>query len=1159
MNKILQKTIKSSLIIAAFILVILLITGLVLILDWPWWTAFPLLLLLIGVIVGAVFLKKILLRKKEQQFVDQIVSQDAMQINSMAGRDKQASQLLQEQWKESIERLKQSHLKKLGNPLYVLPWYLIIGESGSGKTTAIKSARLSSPFADAAQVSGLSGTRNCDWWFFEQAVIIDTAGRYAVPVNEETDKEEWRKFLTLLAKYRKKEPLNGLIVTLSADKLLSASAADLEQEGLLIRARIDELMQGLGAKFPVYLMVTKCDLIKGMTQFFDKLPDKVVDQAMGLVNQQPAKTPPSFWSQAVETIGTRLRNLLLRIVHDTPAQKVDPALILFPFEFERLSKGLQAFMGKAFQENPYQETPIMRGIFFTSGRQEGTPYSHFLHKLGLIDEREVLPGTSKGLFLHDFFAKILPTDRGIFAPTRKAIEWNRLTRNLGLTSWVAFVLALCGLLSFSFVKNLKTMREVPKQFLQAPVLQGDLLTDVITLNQYKQAILKVEERNDNWWIPRFGLNESNKVEARLKQRFDQQFQKGFLQPLDRKMTVRMADFTPVTSDKIISRHISHLVRRINLIKTRLKTDDRQTLFAMPKASFLVLLSNENSRLIPEINKKTADMYLYYLLWNHDNSGINLEMNNLRNWLKHTLAVKKYELNWLITWANAQESLKPITLQDFWGGSKQISPAVIIQPAFTQDGKKLIDNFMGELEEALPEPGATLIAAQKIRFSTTYRQAFFADWRSFSVDFHQGSSGLAGYNEWFSMAQKITSLQGPYLTFLTTAAEELSPFVAGKEDFPPWADLISRYPAVRKQAGTLAKSSGGSFFSKAEIKSKQLIKGFSRKLDASETKNALEHQMQAAQACLSYQNALQKAVPLLSPRKAAYGAAAAVFNGDKSELTSAVQAASRLRTNMTSGRENEDVFWKLINGPINFLWDFTRTETSCYLQKRWEKDVFANVQDIHDPERLRKLLMDQNGYAIQFLKGPAAPFISTRPRQGYYAVRALGKTIPFQPGFLNFLTKGITSTLSARASYDVSIKGLPTDVNAAAATKPYATVLTLQCASETTKLSNFQFPIMKKFRWLPGSCGDVLFEIKVGNLTLTKQYKGSQGFPDFLNDFKTGQHLFYPNDFPQSKDALQHMGIKYIKVNYRFRGNQPVLKLLQASPRVVPSRIGQCWE
>ena len=91
------------------------------------------------------------------------------------------------------------------------------------------------------------GTRNCDWWFFEQAIILDTAGRYAIPVDEGRDKEEWQRFLNLLVKYRRKEPLHGLIVAISADKLLEATSEALGDEGYQIRRRIDELMRALGA------------------------------------------------------------------------------------------------------------------------------------------------------------------------------------------------------------------------------------------------------------------------------------------------------------------------------------------------------------------------------------------------------------------------------------------------------------------------------------------------------------------------------------------------------------------------------------------------------------------------------------------------------------------------------------------------------------------------------------------------------------------------------------------------------------------------------------------------------------------------------------------------------------------------------------------------
>ena len=131
-------------------------------------------------------------------------------------------------------------------------------------------------------------------------------------------------------------------------------------------------------------------------------------------------------------MGERLRNLRILLIHQPGAKGVDPGLLLFPEEFENLKSGLQAFMKGAFQENPYQETPILRGLFFSSGRQEGSPYSHFLNALGLIGEKEVLPGTSKGLFLHDFFAKVLPKDRGLFAPTKRALQWRILDKK----SWL---------------------------------------------------------------------------------------------------------------------------------------------------------------------------------------------------------------------------------------------------------------------------------------------------------------------------------------------------------------------------------------------------------------------------------------------------------------------------------------------------------------------------------------------------------------------------------------------------------------------------------------------------------------------------------------------------------------------------------------------------
>jgi len=227
MRETVQKICKVSLVIVACTLLVLMVVGIVLFVGWPWWVALFLLLLLAGLFVGVIFLRKLWLRKRERNFVRDISEEDAARLKALSAGENSEVRELRDRWKKAIETLRKSHLKKQGNPLYVLPWYMVIGESGSGKTTSLSSARLATPFADLGRVRGVSGTKQCDWWFFEQAVVLDTAGRYAIPVNGDRDRDEWRKFLSLLLKYRRKEPLNGLIVTVAADRLLKSHTDEL--------------------------------------------------------------------------------------------------------------------------------------------------------------------------------------------------------------------------------------------------------------------------------------------------------------------------------------------------------------------------------------------------------------------------------------------------------------------------------------------------------------------------------------------------------------------------------------------------------------------------------------------------------------------------------------------------------------------------------------------------------------------------------------------------------------------------------------------------------------------------------------------------------------------------------------------------------------------
>src|SRR5204863_2828223 len=131
------------------------------------------------------------------------------------------AQVLAQRLRDAVDKLKAAPGRRGGwlgaNPLYELPWYVFVGAPGSGKTTALLNAGLQFVLDETGgAVKGVGGTRNCDWWFTRDAVLIDTAGRYALQESDkDVDAAAWDNFLSLLRRTRPRRPINGVLLTVN--------------------------------------------------------------------------------------------------------------------------------------------------------------------------------------------------------------------------------------------------------------------------------------------------------------------------------------------------------------------------------------------------------------------------------------------------------------------------------------------------------------------------------------------------------------------------------------------------------------------------------------------------------------------------------------------------------------------------------------------------------------------------------------------------------------------------------------------------------------------------------------------------------------------------------------------------------------------------------
>ncbi|MFK8031251.1 MAG: type VI secretion system membrane subunit TssM [Gammaproteobacteria bacterium] len=419
---------------------------------------------------------------------------------------------LENEFGKAVEALESDKGSKGKRSLVELPWYMVLGPSGVGKTELLRTSGLEFPYEGDTQkkyLSGAGGTLNCKWWLTREAILLDTAGRYVLQdQNREADGAEWNRFLELLRRHRKRQPLNGIIAVISADDVLQdyrTNSEALRSEALRLRQRIQELQRSFGMRLPVYLVLAKCDLIAGFTEYFRDLNS--VDrrsQALGFDVDDEVRDSQTFIgdvSAGFHDMVGRLRQRTLTRLHDEHNAHRKAQIQSFPKQIDNIMLPLLDFVDLAFGFDDVGDSCRLRGVYFSSATQVGAPIDQLTSELseifGVVETQQSdAGGEGRSYFVRDLLQQKVFPEKSLAGESKRWRALSGWSLKLAAGLGVAAILLSSALWLSGYSANKSALQEASQLLIKNEALipaKADI-TDEAALLEYVDAIYDLRER-----------------------------------------------------------------------------------------------------------------------------------------------------------------------------------------------------------------------------------------------------------------------------------------------------------------------------------------------------------------------------------------------------------------------------------------------------------------------------------------------------------------------------------------------------------------------------------------------------------------------------------------------------------------------------------------
>jgi len=451
---------------------------------------------------------------------------------------------LQERITTAVRVLRESKLgrgKKGDEALYTLPWVLLLGPGGSGKTTVLQECGLDFPYTTAEGLKQRGAPpASGEFWFSRHGIVIDLQGRIAA---EDELFNVFKGFLDQLKRARRERPLDGVVVTADIDDLLKRPAREVERLAGALRQRLDEMVKRLGIRFPIYVLFTKCDRIEGFYEFFGGLRSR--DRAHGwgaTIARALRKTMPNekIFLQEFDRLVEHLHPFRLQAMAAEKNPQNLASIYAFPNRMGSIRSQLSEFMSALLQPTPYSERPIFRGFYLTTARQIHAPVQEappvrpaWEPGQRLAEAQESKPPTGN-FFLESLFPKVLFADR----PQAIASVSRRLQRRLWIdvalvATAVACIVLLVGMI-FSFTEN----RALIESAQQAAVRLADAgwdgkrTTDLMAMENLRQKLGQLDRHASEGapWSLRWGLYSGHRINPGARRVYFRRLRQSFVSP-----------------------------------------------------------------------------------------------------------------------------------------------------------------------------------------------------------------------------------------------------------------------------------------------------------------------------------------------------------------------------------------------------------------------------------------------------------------------------------------------------------------------------------------------------------------------------------------------------------------------------------------------------